>query len=469
MVWNRHTGQPLHNAIVWQDTRTHSTADFLRSEYDSEHIRSVTGLPISTYFSAVKLLWMIENVPGLGDALNDGAAIFGTIDSWLVWNLTEGNKHLTDVTNAGRTMLMNIHTLNWDDDMLRMIGITRDILPEIRSCSEQFGVLSCTVLQGLSIYGVIGDQQGALVGQSCFNVGDVKSTYGTGCFLIVNTGTIPKLSSNGLLTTPAYKLGPDAPCFYSLEGSIAVAGSAVTWLRDALGVISSSSDSETVASSVDHTGDVYVVPAFTGLYAPWWREDARGTIVGMTQYTTRAHIVRATLESLAFKVDAVLKAASEDMGACISLIRVDGGVTKNNLVMQMQADITGSVVDRPKVIETTCLGAAFLAGHAVGMFQSKQAFCDAWALDRRFEPQIDEGTRQEKLTKWNRAVERSLGWGNGNSTDRSFNKEDATLDKSPKSAATRPFLSIDLLLGISVGIGASYCAWRWIAHHSASK
>lgn len=468
VVWDRETGNPLHNAIVWQDSRTRSVSAVLRSKYDNEHVRKTTGLPISTYFSAVKLRWLIDNVREVREGINNGTALFGTIDTWLIWNLTEGNKYLTDVTNAGRTMLMNIHSLSWDSEMLQMMGITRDILPEIRSCSEIFGVLSCTPLRGLPISGVIGDQQGALVGQSCFNVGDAKSTYGTGCFLIVNTGTKPKLSANGLLTTPAYKLGPDAPCYYSLEGSVAVAGSAVTWLRDSLRVISSSSDSEAVASSVDDTGEVYVVPAFTGLYAPWWREDARGTIVGLTQYTTRAHIVRATLESMAFRVDAVLKAASSDMNAPVSVIRVDGGVTENNLVMQMQADITGSVVDRPKVVETSCLGAAFLAGHAVGMFQSNDEFSDAWVLDRRFEPQIDEKTRQKKLYKWNMAVERSLGWASGETMDEDTDTVDIAIDESPKSTEADSIFSSHFFFGITIGVGVSYCAWLWMKHRSTS-
>lgn len=440
----------------------------LRSKYDNERVRKTTGLPISTYFSAVKLRWLIDNVLDVREAINNGTALFGTIDTWLIWNLTEGRKHLTDVTNAGRTMLMNIHSLSWDSEMLKMIGITRDILPEIRSCSEKFGVLSCTALRGLPITGVIGDQQGALVGQRCFNVGDTKSTYGTGCFLIVNTGLNPKISSNGLLTTPAYKLGPDEPCYYSLEGSVASAGSCVTWLRDALGLISSSSDSETVASTVEDTGDVYLVPAFTGLYAPWWREDARGTIVGLTQYTQRGHIVRATLESMAFRVDDVLRAISDDMGASISVIRVDGGVTENNLVMQMQADITGAVVDRPKVVESTCLGAAFLAGHAVGMFQSNKDFSDTWALDRRFKPKIDEKTRQEKLYKWNMAVERSLGWDSRETMDRDTDTVDFLADEPPKLPEPRSKFSLDLILGITIGIGLSYGSWWWLKQHSAN-
>lgn len=410
VVWNRHSGHPLYNAIVWQDLRTHSTSDELRSKYDNEHVRRITGLPISTYFSGVKLRWMIDHVPEVRNAIFDGSALFGTIDSWLIWNLTAEHAHVTDITNAGRTLLMNINSLDWDAEMMQMIGIKREILPDIRSCSETFGVLSCTSLKDVPITGVIGDQQSALVGQSCFKVGEAKSTYGTGCFLMVNTGLSPTFSTNGLLTTPAYKLGPEAPCVYALEGSIAVAGSAVQWLRDSLGVIASAAESEPVALSVPDTGGVYVVPAFTGLYAPWWREDARGTIVGMTQYTTRAHIVRATLESMTFIVNAVLMAVSEDTGNPITTIRVDGGVSTNNLVMQMQADITGSVVDRPKVTETTALGAAFVAGHAVGLFQSQQAFCDSWSLDRRFQPQINEKTRRTKLMRWEMAVERSLGW-----------------------------------------------------------
>lgn len=442
VVWNKHTGTPLYNAIVWQDTRTQSTCDTLRATHDSERVRYITGLPISTYFSGVKLRWLIDHVPAVRKAIQDGSALFGTIDSWLVWNLSSERAHVTDVTNAGRTMLMNIRSLAWDDEMLSMIGVTRDILPEIRSCSESVGQMQGTILKGVPISGIIGDQQAALVGQSCFEVGEAKSTYGTGCFLIVNTGEEAKESHNGLLTTPGYKLGANAPCVYSLEGSVAVAGSAVIWLRDSMNIIGSASESEKIARTVDDTGDVYVVPAFTGLYAPWWREDARGTIVGMTQFTQKAHVVRATLESVAFQVNAVLQAASEDMGNAITELKVDGGMTQNELVMQMQADITNITVVRPSVIETTALGACFCAGHAVGLYGSMDAFRDSWKLDKRFEPRIDDETREQKLQKWETAVQCSLGW----------------VDKTVQGKSTKSWVydaldkvSQDLIIGIAVG------------------
>lgn len=476
VVWDRNTGKPLHNAIVWQDSRTSTTSEQLRSKIDSEKVRRITGLPISSYFSGVKLRWLIDNIPDVRQAVEDGSAMFGTVDSWLVWSLTSERAFITDVTNAGRTMLMNLNSLEWDDEMLRAIDVPRSILPEIRSSSEVLGHLSCTALEGLPIGGVIGDQQAALVGQSCFDVGDTKSTYGTGCFLIVNTGPEPKLSQNGLLTTPAYKLGAESDCIYALEGSIAVAGSAITWLRDGLGVIDNAAESETVAQSVEDTGNVYVVPAFTGLYAPWWNEEARGTIVGITQYTTYKHIVRAVLEAMAFKVDAVLQAASNDMGAPIAELKVDGGVTKNSLVLQMQADVTNTPVVRPKVTETTALGAAFCAGHAVGLFQSKQAFQDAWQLDTRFEPRIDSTTRGQKLRMWNRAVQTAIGWASGdeedkrNSKRRSLPKDHPYDDRNHQESETKVassesrslcavnFLSREWWLGIILGVCATSVA-----------
>lgn len=417
-----------------------------------------TGLRISTYFSGVKLRWLIDNEEAVANAVANGTALFGTIDTWLVWNLAQGNPHVTDVTNAGRTMLMNINSLEWDDHMLDFIGVTRDILPEIRSSSEMFGTMSCTKLKGVPISGLIGDQQAALVGQSCFNVGEAKSTYGTGGFLIVNTGLEAKFSRSGLLTTPAYKLGPDAPCVYSLEGSIGVAGSAVTWLRDGVGMISSARETEEIASSVTDTGNVYVVPAFTGLFAPWWREDARGTIVGMTQFTTRAHIVRAVLEAITFKVNTVLGAATEDMGHPIAELKVDGGVSNNNLAMQMQADITNTRVVRPRVTETTALGAAFCAGHVVGLYQSMDHFREAWELDREFTSQITQEMRQHKLNMWNKAVQKSLGWGD--------DEEENVGETSLFPAAN--LVTRHLLTGLAMGI-AMTCAGLTVAQRLSRK
>jgi glycerol kinase len=412
VVWDRHTGRPLYNAVVWLDTRTMETCDKLEEDgkLSPERVRELSGLPISTYFSGVKLRWLCDNVPEVAVAVADGSALFGTIDSWLTWCFTEEQVHVTDVTNAGRTMLMNIRTLEWEDELLDALDIPRSILPEIRSSSEVYGMLGCTVLKGVPIAGIVGDQQAALIGQSAFEPGQAKNTYGTGCFLIVNTGEVPQFSTSGLLTTPAYKLGPDAPCVYSLEGSIAVGGAAVSWLKDNLNLISKASEMEALAGSVDDTGDVYFVPAFSGLYAPHWRKDARGSIFGLTQYTSKAHIARATLAGMAFQVNDVLQAAAEDMKAPLKELRVDGGASINNLLLQMQADVLGFPVVRPKIVETTALGAAFAAGMAVGVHTGTSAVTNCWQADRRFHPVVDDERRALERRKWALAVEKSMGW-----------------------------------------------------------
>lgn len=411
VVWNKHTGRPLYNAIVWHDVRTSETCDTLREMISTDVVRSITGLHISTYFSGVKLRWMLDNVPEVRAGIDDGTALVGTIDTWLVWNLSREKAYCTDVTNAGRTMLMNLKTLSWDSRMLDLIGIDETVLPKIKSCSEVYGHMERTLLAGTRIAGVIGDQQAALVGQSCFEFGEAKNTYGTGAFLIVNTGETPTLSKHGLLTTPAYKMGPSASCVYSIEGSVAVAGSAIKWLRDNLGMISSAEESESIASGVPDTGNVHFVPAFSGLFAPRWDDSARGTIVGMTAFTAKAHFVRATLEGVAHTVNDVVRAAEKDMGTPLAELRVDGGASVNNLLMQMQADITGTNVVRPSVVETTALGAAFCAGHAVGLFNSLAEFREQWEPERHFSPAITEEARKVRLCKWNAAVQRSLGWG----------------------------------------------------------
>jgi glycerol kinase len=412
VVWDRNTGLPLHNAVVWQDMRTAATCDKLRkgNVVTNERVRELTGLPISTYFSGVKLRWLCDNVPVVRDAVAGGSALFGTIDTWLVWCLTKERAHVTDVTNAGRTMLMNIRSLEWDGALLAALDIPRAVLPEIRSSSEVFGTLGCTVLEGTPIAGIVGDQQAALIGQSAFAPGQGKNTYGTGCFLIVNTGEEPRFSKSGLLTTPAYKLGPGAPCVYSLEGSVAIGGAAVAWLKDNLNLIDRASGIETLAASVEDTGDVYFVPAFSGLFAPHWREDARGGIFGLTQSTTKAHIARATLAALAFQVDDVLRAAAADMGAPLTELRVDGGASVNNLLLQMQADVLGVPVVRPKNVETTALGAAFAAGMAVGVYTGPAAVRDCWRLDRRFTPAIGPERRAAERAKWAKAVGKSIDW-----------------------------------------------------------
>ncbi|GAB0498646.1 hypothetical protein MMPV_009992 [Pyropia vietnamensis] len=438
VVWDKTTGRPLCNAIVWLDTRTRSTCETLRERIDVERVKSLCGLPISTYFAGVKLRWLMDHRPAVKQALEAGTALFGTIDTWLVWNLGGRTTHATDVTNAGRTMLMDIHTLDWNDELIAAVGIPRSCLPTIRSCAESYGEMAGTVLKGVPISGVVGDQQAALVGQSCLRVGEAKSTYGTGCFLIVNTGGTPVFSSKGLLTTPAYKLGPTAPAVYALEGSIAIAGAAISWLKDNLHLIHTAHEVEGLASSVEDAGDVYFVPAFSGLFAPRWRQDARGTIVGLTQYTKAVHIVRATLESIAFQVMEVLHAVGEDLHSSgvlavsgggdalasdsadsfsssdttsfIREVRVDGGASVNNLLMQMQADLVGAPVLRPVVVETTALGAAFAAGLAVGVFDSAESLREKWCLDRRFSPQITPAERARRIGKWEMAVQRSLGW-----------------------------------------------------------
>jgi len=435
----RETGKPLCHAIVWLDTRTRSTCEFIKQRIDVDRVRELCGLPVSTYFSGVKLRWLMDNRPAVKEALDAGTALFGTIDTWLVWNLSGRATHSTDVTNAGRTMLMDIRKMDWNDELVEAVGVPRSCLPTIRSCAEVYGKMAGTVLSGVPISGVVGDQQAALVGQSCFRVGEAKATYGTGCFLIVNTGDTPVFSSQGLLTTPAYQLGPDAPPVYALEGSIAIAGAAISWLKDNLHLIHTAAEVEALAASVPDAGDVYFVPAFSGLFAPRWRQDARGTIVGLTQYTTAAHIVRATLEAIAFQVMEVLRAVGGDLlesgvlGASaggqdggagaeatddavsdttsfIREVRVDGGASVNNLLMQMQANLVGAPVLRPAVVETTALGAAFAAGLAVGVFDSPESLREKWTLDRRFQPELSVAQRAHRIGKWEKAVQRSLGW-----------------------------------------------------------
>jgi len=409
VVWDRETGQPLVNAIVWLDTRTRETTDRLRGSVDEALVRQRTGLPISTYFTGVKLRWLLDHNEDVRRALHQGSAICGTIDSWIVWNLT-GGVHVTDVTNAGRTMLMNVKTCSWDEQMLEMLDIPRSCLPEIRSSSEVYGFVKGTELDGVPLAGILGDQQSALVGQSCFDIGDAKCTYGTGCFLIVNTGTQLVYSNHGLLTTPAYQLGKDQPVVYSLEGSIAVAGAAISWLKENLGLIQEPSDMESLASSVPDSGGVVFVPAFSGLFAPRWRQDARGTIVGMTLSTTKAHLCRSVLESIAFQVCDILQATELDISHPLHQLRADGGAAVNNLLMQLQSDLLGIPVHCPVVLETTALGVAFAAGLAVKLFQEVDQLRSHWKLDRGFIPSIPIQKREEMLRLWERAVTRSLGW-----------------------------------------------------------
>ncbi|ACY96797.1 MULTISPECIES: glycerol kinase GlpK [Thermomonospora] len=416
VVWNRRTGRPYYNAIVWQDTRTDRIAAALERDGRGEVIRRKAGLPPATYFSAGKVQWILENVPGVREAAEAGEALFGTIDTWLLWNLTggvDGGVHVTDVTNASRTMLMDLETLEWDEELLSFFGIPRAMLPQIRPSSDPagYGVTRADGPLGgeVPLSGALGDQQAATVGQVCFEPGQAKNTYGTGNFLLLNTGTEPVRSRHGLLTTVCYRFG-DAKPVYALEGSIAVTGSAVQWLRDQLRIISTAAQSEILARQVDDNGGVYFVPAFSGLFAPYWRSDARGVIVGLSRYNNAAHIARATLESICYQTRDVVEAMQQDSGVVLDVLRVDGGVTANDLCMQIQADVLGVPVSRPVVAETTALGAAYAAGMATGFWKSTEELVRNWNEDRRWLPQWDDEQRAAGYAGWKKAVERTLDW-----------------------------------------------------------
>ncbi|BES88436.1 FGGY family of carbohydrate kinases, C-terminal domain [Nesidiocoris tenuis] len=420
IVWDKFTGEPLYNAILWYDIRNDTTMDRILAQLpnqDKEHLVPVCGLPVSTYFSALKLIWLIENVPAVRKAIVDERCLFGTVDSWVLWNITggpNGGLHLTDVTNASRTMLMNIDTLEWDDTLLRLFRIPRHILPEIRSCSEIYGYISQGLLEGVPVSAIIGNQHAALVGQHCMKEGLAKNTYRGGCFLLYNTGHHRVFSTHGLVTTVSYKLGPKEPPVYALEGSVAVAGNSIKWLRDNLNVLNDLSETESLAEEVMTTGDVYFVPAFNGLYAPYWRKDARGILCGLTQFTTKSHLIRAALEAVCFQTRDILEAMHKDCGVPLRKLRVDGRMTSNSLLLQLQADISGiPVVRAPHFADVTTLGCAMLAGWAQGI--------DVWEKDfetdslgethgTTFSPRTDPEERNLRYTKWKMAVQRSLGW-----------------------------------------------------------
>ncbi|GAA4028136.1 glycerol kinase GlpK [Streptomyces plumbiresistens] len=415
VIWDPRTGQPYYNAIVWQDTRTDSIAAALEREH-GDLIRHKTGLPPATYFSGGKIKWILENVDGVREAAEDGRAVLGNTDAWVLWNLTggpNGGIHATDVTNASRTMLMNLETLDWDDELLDIFGIPRAMLPTINPSShpEAFGSTRTTrpLRTAVPITGVLGDQQAATVGQVCFRPGEAKNTYGTGNFLVLNTGTEIVRSSKGLLTTLAYQFG-DAPAVYALEGSMAVTGSAVQWLRDQMRIISSSAEVETLARQVEDSGGIYFVPAFSGLFAPYWRSDARGAIVGLARFHTNGHLARATLEAICYQSRDVAEAMEQDSGVALDVLRVDGGVTANDLCMQLQADILGVPVSRPVVAETTALGAAYAAGLATGFWESTDELRLHWHESKRWEPQWNDEQRERGYAGWKKAVERSLDW-----------------------------------------------------------
>ncbi|WP_432874654.1 glycerol kinase GlpK [Kribbella sp. CA-245084] len=416
VVWNRKTGRPYYNAIVWQDTRTDRIASALEREGKGDVIRQKAGLPPATYFSAGKVQWILENVDGVRAAAEAGDAVFGNTDTWLLWNLTggtEGGVHITDVTNASRTMLMNLETLDWDDELIGFFNIPRQMLPEIRPSSDP-NMYGETLANGpvggvVGLTGDLGDQQAATVGQVCFNPGEAKNTYGTGNFMLLNTGTELVRSKAGLLSTMCYKFGDEAPV-YALEGSIAVTGSAVQWLRDQLGIISGAAEIETLAKQVEDNGGVYFVPAFSGLFAPYWRSDARGAIVGLSRFNTNAHLARATLEAICYQSKDVTDAMEKDSGVTLDVLKVDGGVTANELAMQMQADILGVPVSKPVVAETTALGAAYAAGLAVGFWKTKEELVQNWNEDKRWEPQWSDEQRAAGYAGWQKAVQRTLDW-----------------------------------------------------------
>jgi glycerol kinase len=416
VVWNRRTGRPYYNAIVWQDTRTDRIASALERDGRGDVIRQKAGLPPATYFSGGKIQWILENVDGVREAAESGDAIFGNTDSWLLWNLTggvDGGNHLTDVTNASRTMLMNLETLDWDDELLSFFNIPRQMLPEIRPSSDPntYGMAAAPGPLGgdVPLTGDLGDQQAAMFGQVCFAPGEAKNTYGTGNFMLLNTGTELVRSNNGLLTTVCYKFGDSAPV-YALEGSIAVTGSAVQWLRDQLHIINDAAESETLAAQVSDNGGVYFVPAFSGLFAPYWRSDARGAIVGLSRFNTGAHIARATLESICYQSRDVVEAMAQDSGVTLDVLKVDGGITVNNLCMQIQADVLGVAVSRPVVAETTALGAAYAAGLAVGFWKSTDELRENWNESERWQPSWSEEQRAAGYGRWKKAVERTLDW-----------------------------------------------------------
>ena len=411
VVWDPTTGLPLHNAIVWQDTRTADLVTDLGGEEGQDRFRNKTGLPLATYFAGPKLTWMLDNVPGLKEAAAAGKAVFGTVDTWALWNLTggvDGGLHVTDVTNASRTMLMDLSTLDWDDELLEAMRIPRQMLPEICSSSEVLGS-AVSPIADVPVAGILGDQQAALFGQTCFSPGDAKNTYGTGCFMLMNTGTTRVASVSGLLTTVGYKIGAE-PAVYALEGSIAIAGALVQWLRDNLGLIEQSEDVEALAATVPDNGGVYFVPAFSGLFAPHWRSDARGIIAGLTRFASKGHIARAALEATAFQTREVLDAMHADSGVELTRLKVDGGMVVNELLMQFQADIVGVPVVRPLVAETTALGAAYAAGLAVGFWDGLDDLQTNWGLGKAWEPNMPVDQRAGLLAAWKKAVERTLDW-----------------------------------------------------------
>jgi len=411
VVWDRVTGEPIHNALVWQDTRTDQICNELIADGGQDRFRAKTGLPVATYFSGPKVQWILDNVDGARKRADAGELAFGNIDTWCIWNLTggvNGGQHVTDVTNASRTMLMDLATLDWDDDLLSAIGVPRSMLPEIRSSSQVYGE-AVGAAAGVPVAGDLGDQQAALFGQNCFDVGEAKNTYGTGSFLLLNTGTTAVQSKNGLITGVGYKIG-DQPAAYMLEGSIAITGALVQWLRDNLKMIEASPEVEELALTVEDNGGVYFVPAFSGLFAPYWRSEARGVIAGLTRFVTAGHIARATLEATAWQSREVVDAMNADSGVDLTALKVDGGMVHNDLLMQTQADVLGVPVIRPKVAETTSLGAAYAAGLATGFWPTIDDLRGNWGKDKEWTPKMDATERDKQYAMWKKAVTRTFDW-----------------------------------------------------------
>lgn len=408
VVWDRRSGQPVHNALVWQDTRVAPAVAAMAANGGQDRFRAKTGLPLATYFSALKIQWILDHVPGARARAEAGELLFGNMDTFVVWNLS-GGLHVTDCTNASRTMLMNLATLDWDDELLDAFRIPRAMLPRIASSSEVYGRAMVDELRDVPIAGILGDQQAALVGQTCFRAGEAKNTYGTGCFLLMNTGAHCMASRHGMLTTVAYRIGAQ-PAAYALEGSVAITGALVQWIRDNFGLIQQSSEIETLAREAKDNGGVYFVPAFSGLYAPYWKDNARGVIAGLTRYTNKGHLARAVLEATAFQTREVVEAMEKDAGFPVDVLRVDGGMVRNELLMQFQSDILGRSVVRPAVQETTALGAAYAAGLAVGFFQDVDDLRRRWSVDQTWNPQMDEARREELYGFWKKAVTRSFDW-----------------------------------------------------------
>jgi glycerol kinase len=406
LVWDRMTGIPIYNAIVWQDTRTNVICNELAKNGGQNRLRDKTGLPLATYFSGPKVKWILENVPGARQRAENGEILFGNIDSWIIWKLT--GQHFTDVTNASRTLLMNLQTLDWDNEILDLLDIPGKMLPKICSSSQVYGYANGE-LEGVPVAGDLGDQQAALFGQTCFNPGEAKNTYGTGCFMLMNTGETPIPSRSGLLTTLGYRIG-NQKAVYALEGSIAITGALVQWLRDNLGLIEKSSDVEVLANTVDDAGGIYFVPAFSGLFAPYWRSEARGVIVGLTRYINKGHLARAVLEATAYQTREVLDAMEKDSGVKLTALKVDGGMVYNELLMQFQADILDVSVIRPQVAETTALGAAYAAGLAVGFWSTFDELRQNWGMDKDWKPQMDEKRRTDLYNGWKKAVTRTFDW-----------------------------------------------------------